>query len=353
MNKSEKKWTIAIVNYKTSIYIKWQLKSFYDFNNPEDFTLVIVDNSRNAEEKEALLNLIEPYNQKYNNITLVFYTPKELMASGQHGEGLTLILKEHTHTPYILFQDPDFFWVKKNVLNWLEEFLINGKVAIGAPYPHKIGGGHPNFPCAYGCAHKVADIKHLDLTADLSEEAKEKSLSLYPLSKGYGFSFDVGWKLRVALSDENNKKNFISLNDSDAIEVSENFGRHSYQTISCKFTYKNKLIAYHLFRGSFTGAVTENHEDPNHVTPDDWIAARDRSGAYFYEVLCHDGNPPVKLRKSIKKAIVHAVLKNSYFRSVVRITLNLLKRNKYGYRFVEYLKTLPMGKAIREVDNLL
>ena len=44
------KWTIGMVNYYSSVYIEWQIKILYDFNKEKDFTLVIVDNSDDANE---------------------------------------------------------------------------------------------------------------------------------------------------------------------------------------------------------------------------------------------------------------------------------------------------------------
>ena len=65
-----KNWTVAFVNYKTSVYMKWQLKALYEFNNPEDFDLIIVDNSRPKEKKELEM-LTAPYQKHYNNISIL------------------------------------------------------------------------------------------------------------------------------------------------------------------------------------------------------------------------------------------------------------------------------------------
>ena len=38
-------WSIIQVNYKSHTFIAWQLKILYEFNNPNEFELIIVDNS--------------------------------------------------------------------------------------------------------------------------------------------------------------------------------------------------------------------------------------------------------------------------------------------------------------------
>ena len=329
------KWTIGIVNYKTSYYLKWQFKCLYQFNDPKDFKIVIVDNSRDEEEKQKLLAIAKPYQDQHNNLQIIFFNPTEKSASGQHGEGLTLILKEYADTPYILFQDPDFFWVKQNVLNWFESYLEKDKVAIGAPYPGKVGEGHPRFPCAYGCAHRVADIKHLDLMADASEEARQRSFTLFPIKDGWEFSYDVGWKLRQALSTADNHDNFVTIEDQLAMEIKEIIGRHSFETITRKYIYDGKIIAYHLFRGSFTGMVTDDQSDPNVLTQEEWLEARDKFGELLYSILQNDGELPFAMKKLVWKNHFHTFLRHSALSRIVR---NLLKKSALGKSFVKFIK---------------
>ena len=68
MIETPKKWSILIVNYFSSVYIKWQLKILYEFNNVDNFELVIVDNSVDESEKKILQNLTENYQKEYKNI---------------------------------------------------------------------------------------------------------------------------------------------------------------------------------------------------------------------------------------------------------------------------------------------
>ena len=84
-----KKWTVGFVNYKTTVYLKWQFKILYEFNDPREFDVIIVDNSR-PPQKNEIDQLIEWYVKAWNNIRVIYNTPKTQKASGQHAEGLTV-----------------------------------------------------------------------------------------------------------------------------------------------------------------------------------------------------------------------------------------------------------------------
>ncbi len=314
-----KKWTIAFVNYKTSVYMKWQLKGLYKFNDPSEFNVIIVDNS-NPHEITALNKIIKSYQYKHKNIEIIYHNPQEPTASGQHGEALTLALKR-TKTKYFLTQDPDFFWVKQNYLKLFETYLESGKVAIGAPYPNRVGVGHPWFPCAYGCAHITDMIKDLDFHADASQERREESFRLYPLKDGFEFSFDVGWKIREKLSNKDDSSNFISFGQRDAIDLKKLIGVHSYGCITKEYLLDSQTIAFHLFRGSFTDRVDSKGIDANKDVPQLWTITRDKFGKYFYENLCENGK--ISLKRQILNRLYN-LPKNirEARRSVIRIRLN-------------------------------
>jgi hypothetical protein len=280
-----KKWTIAFVNYKTAVYLQWQLKSFYEFNNPKDFEIIIVDNS-SPFEKDYLENLVIPYNTQYSNIKIIYYTPISKSASVQHGEALTLALRAASGK-YFLANDPDFFWVKKNILIWLEDLLKTGIVAVGAPYTKGVGLGNKSFPCAYGSAYHKDLIKELDFFALDPKEHMNKSLSLYP---NYEYSFDVGYKIRQTLSDEDNDKNFISFKNKLELNLALKIGLHSYEIITQKYLFRNDVVAFHLFRGSFT-SPSVNYADSNNDISLSIYSSRDKLGEYFYKFLSTGKSP--------------------------------------------------------------
>lgn len=360
-----KKWTIAFVNYKTSMYLKWQIKSFYEFNNPEEFQLIIVDNSR-PHEKAELEKITKVYNEKHHNIDIIYYTPKEESASGQHGEAMTIALKK-ADSEYFLANDPDFFWVKKNILNWMASYLDKGLVAIGASYPMGVGGGNRNFPCAYGCAHPLALIKDLDFTAESSKEKWEESLRIY---SGLDYSYDVGWKIRHQISSEDNNENFVSFDQKDVKELANKIGIHSFEVISKEYSVNNEVVAFHLFRGSFTDKVNGN-KDNNKKLSSKLKSIRSKMGKYFYNYL-KDGKPKkiitlrnllffikskIPLLKKIKKQKfpLTVVVKKQNIKIFGLALLKIVTRsgNKTDYILYNFVGFMVAHKEIIKKDKLI
>lgn len=335
-----KDWTVAFVNYKTSVYLKWQLKALYEFNNPEEFDLIIVDNSRPKEKKE-LEKLTEAYQKRYNNISIIYYEPEEKSASGQHGEAMTVALKK-ANSKYFLANDPDFFWVKQNYLSWMKGYLEQGLVAIGAPYPRGVGLGNSRFPCAYGCAHPLQLIKYLDFRAESSKEKWEESLRIFPDKE---YSFDVGYKIRDALSSEDVNDNFLAFDQEECKDLSKKIGLHSFEVISKKYLVDDEVVAFHLFRGSFTGKVVGN-QDKNKPLSRRLKSVRDRMGRYFYEYLRTGVQPNVV---SFRAFLYYCSQKIPFLKKV-------LYRRKDDFSIIKdkkkiYFMGLPLCKIIHREGN--
>lgn len=338
MSTQKPEWTIGIVNYKSAVYIKWQLKILFESNDPSCFKLIIVDNSSPHQKKE-LEELTKEYSAKYKNIEVIYLLPKEESASGQHGEGLSLV-KEKTTTKYLLVHDPDFFWVQGGYLNSLKDYLEQSKdnVAIGAPYPNKIGIGDPWFPSAYGCAYKTDTLKGVDFFADVSEEKRKESFKKYPISEGFEFSYDVGWKIREKLSN----KKFFTFSQREAPELNKIIGAHSFETLTREYFYNGKTIGFHLFRGTFTGTV-ENHKDPKNQINEEWIIARNKYGSYFYNYSRNESDivfiikkkyfiiltfVPLLLRKFVYKILLPTIKKTAIGRFALKKLKAFLIRTK-------------------------
>lgn len=307
-----KKWTIAFVNYKTTVYMKWQLKILYEFNNPEDFEIIIVDNSKPF-QKQELEELTKFYNEKWNNIKIIYNETKEKIGSRQHGEGLTIALKT-ANSEYFLAQDPDFFFVIKNHLKFLQKFLDEGKVAVGAPYTRGVGLGHPKFPALWGAAHPLKLIQHLDCQADTSEWARNQCKIRF--SDKLDFSYDVGYKIREALSSENDSTNFIAFENREINDLAAKIGEHSYEVGTQAYLYDGKKVAYHLFRGSFTDRHIDNC-DCNKDLSQKTLIVRDKLSKYFYDYI-RLGRPPFIFPKvSYFKKLIYNKIKYSNKRTLV------------------------------------
>lgn len=182
------KWTIGIVNYYSSCYLKWQIKMLNDFNDKNDFQLVIVDNSNNHREYKKLSNLVT----KYDNIILVKnVVHKDDGSSMQHGRGLDIALNfaKYNNSKYFLTIDPDCFFLEKGYLSFFEKHMSKENVFVGTQYSNekqKKIGDHADFPCAFFCSYNLQKIGY-----DISFlPCSRKTVDIDKTGK------DVGYKIR-------------------------------------------------------------------------------------------------------------------------------------------------------------
>jgi len=290
-----------MVSYKSNVYIEWQLKILYEFNNPEDFKVVIVENN-SLSDKKKIEEIAKKYNDEYRNIEIYYYEPKSvkrptpridqfgmIVQRDEHGETIDFA-KSKIDTKYTLIQDPDFFFLQKNHLDFLESHLNNGNVAIGAPYLKTVGLGKKDFPAAFGCAFVSDEIKDLDFTGGHgNEKILDLAGQLYPKKNSYGFSLDVGYRVRYKLS----KKPYISfeqVRDTDPYlkNMSKVMGSHGF-SLPCYYYLDGKNIAVHLFGGSrspddLVGYKYLNKEQKE-VLYKHFLKNRDEVSKYFYNLV--------------------------------------------------------------------
>ena len=281
-------WTIGIVNYKSLIYFKWQLSILYQQNAPETFKVIIVDNSIPSELIE-LKKLVEEYVSKYNNISIISHIPTaindfKIAEYDQHGEALNII-RDLVETKYFLVHDPDFFWLKKDYLNFLLKYLKKGNLAIGSPYPLKVAIGKSDFPACFGCAFKTSEIKNINFMGEyLDKELIKEYNTKYPSSKGWGYSLDVGYRIREQLSS----KPYISFSQKTAGFYLQLLGFYTDGgVVPVEYFFNKQKIGVHMFGGSRTpsqvaGIADLSIEEQNRIFKD-WINARNCYGQYFYE----------------------------------------------------------------------
>ena len=333
MSQNQKKWTIGVVNFHSVVYLEYIAKALYKFNKPNDFKFIVVDNSRPHEK--SLEDVLAPYKKKYNNVEIIYYNPTVHFPSGQHGEALNLIL-EKTNTPYLLVQDPDFFWVKKDYLNILEGYLNAGYVAIGAPYrtSKKITDGDSNFPAAFGCAYLMKALAGVDFypSADV-EEIKN-------------LGRDVGWKIRKKLS----KEKFFSFEQKQS-KIYLDLGKFSYDVNPYEYYDKeNKRISYHLFKGSRGYLIPKNvfkgYDGTNISTYDihDTLnigKIRRRYGKFFYNeakyadslihkivIFSKSKKVILKIFIVVKKCLTKLQVRTSNPRSYIKYKLSKIRNDK-------------------------
>ncbi len=300
-------WTIAIVNFNTSVYIKWVLKTLYEFNNPNSFKIVLIDNTIPT-EKNILEEIIASYNKKYNNIELIVNKPntdkyKKLYGrrypSGEHGEALSIAF-ERCDTPYFLAVDPDFFWTKRNILKFFEKLIQKGYIAIGAPYFSPIGFGDPNFPGAFGCAYVSKYLQSNDfMPGEYTEEEYIEFEDKYNNEK-FVWPFDVGWKIRKRLSDLKQHISFEQVNDTSLLRKLGNYG----VTAPRQYSLNNEVIGYHLIGGarkpSQVFGFMDKPEAEQDIIYENWKKIRNIYGEYFYNILYTNKNLTVHEEKYLE-----------------------------------------------------
>lgn len=273
ISSASKKWTIGFVNYYSSVYLRWQFKILFRCYNPKDFQIVIVNNSA-PDDTNKLVELAQPY-QKYDNILIVPHKCSHSKSSEQHGEGLNRLMAFADRSQYVLIQDPDFFWVGRNYLQFMEKKLAEGAVAVGAPYMGPIGIGAPDFPSAFGCAYRVDAIRGLDFMPNFDPVVVAEYERQFPLANYPNFVSDVGYQIRAAKSNEP----YFTL----ATRPYKHFGfDYSYQAIVQEYLLGNETFGFHLFRGCATGMPTDACDPKKRDISIQIEKARDAYGRYFY-----------------------------------------------------------------------
>lgn len=253
------KWTVGIVNYKSAVYLPSQMRILHGFNEP--CRVIILDNSH--DDFSALT-------AEYPNIQIVRHKPVLARGSCQHGEGLTEILRMTT-TPYLLVHDPDFFWVRKNMLGILESFLAGGCVAIGAQHDDTNIDGDPLFPSPYGCAYQTKALDGCDFHADPNVTTARNGR-------------DVGWKIRHKLCGQP-----YATFHMGQWHGFPNFGRWSYEKIEKAFIYQDRPVAAHLMRGCFETLGEQGPDHPDDQPPTRWVDARRQYAVFFADEVARNG----------------------------------------------------------------
>jgi len=259
--KSRRIWTVGMVNYKSAVYLPYQLEGFYRYN--KNFRFIIVDNSPTPQTELASLQKRYPIEIIYNN------KGGERTGGDGHGLGLNMILARAT-SPYLLVQDPDFFWVKKGILEYLQRFLDDGNVAVGSQRligkgknlltvgaRRRVIGISPEdlFPTPWGCAYRRSFLRDVDFLQHQTNE--------------------VGCKIRAKLA--NMPWVSFPLRNEPA-----KFGDHSFTVRIASCVYNGQRLAAHLFRGCFDGPAGE----PTPATvPESWVKNRKKYAAHYLREL--------------------------------------------------------------------
>lgn len=236
-------FAIGFVNYNSADLLKFQFKQLAPLVRKYKFKIFIVDNSKISEINNIKNDICELSLE--DCVCLIDNSQTRKTGSWAHAEGLNLILKKTKDVEYILFQDPDFFWLIKDHILFLNSIIKKRELdAIGAPYKRKVINGKPDFPCAFGCVYKQSILSKVDFS--LPTQTKLNKLQAKYDCALRDLSFDVGYKIRKKYKN----KNYLSFSQSPAIGLRNMIGKFSYENNPMIYKCENKIIALHLFRAS-------------------------------------------------------------------------------------------------------
>ena len=215
------KWTIGITNWDSLEFIQYHAKYFHEFCS--DFEFIVYDNE-NIQGTASFDDIRKKYNR-----TRIVQTPS--VSPGCHGHGLGLnACVQMAKGKYILLMDPDFFWMKKDILSFFESYFKMGYHAIGTEY-----WGN-TFPMPWGAAYITDEIRDLNLMAKSSFCEKYGTWV-------YDRDYDTGWQIRIRLGNKPHQAFRQVLNQVPDL------GRYN-TGYSQTYVYDTKVIAHHLKGGS-------------------------------------------------------------------------------------------------------
>jgi hypothetical protein len=172
-------------------------------------------------------------------------------------------------------------------------------LVIGAPYSVPIKTGDPNFPSAFGAAYLVDKIKNnnLDFSPSLNKDKFAVGVASCIDPKGA----DVGWKMRDKFSDLP-YKSFKQKRE----RVLRSLGRYSANVSPYSYQLDGKLIAYHLFRGTFVDTEDKFMSSKvDQITPEQWNKVRKKYAEYFYREMLGDKNSIIRIKNRFHIAYLY------------------------------------------------
>lgn len=212
------KWTVACVNFNSFELIKYQAKYFHE--NYNDFEFLIYDHEGINELYET-----QELTKKYPKMKII---PSPMKTPGIHGYGLGLnACLMMAKGKYILMTEPQVFWLKKNILSFMESFIDQGYHAIGSEH------WGTNFPMPWSSAYIVDEIRDLDMRSK-SYVCEKCQTAMHDRD------YDTGFQLRVRL--KNKPHYFFRETKSHNMPSFGGLSLLFWQT----FSHDGKQIAHHL-----------------------------------------------------------------------------------------------------------
>jgi hypothetical protein len=254
----DRRWTVALVNWKSIDFIVYQLKQLYEHNDPCSFTLSIFDATFPKHQIAELLEISAPY-RNHENISLLGWTKREERGR-PHGAELDRIMRV-AESEYFLSNDPDFFWVRGNHLGLLEDVMQAcrscGTAQIVSP---------KHIP-AWCAAYRLEDIKHTSWEPIHGRDSENRVVVVDGRDTGWMPSEATGDQPRLIFETCPFMPPFLG----PVSYAGNQLTCMSYQHCGC-------VLGTHMFRGKY---ILEPTSKP---TPDAWRVGRSVLGKYYLEL---------------------------------------------------------------------
>lgn len=254
----ERKWTVALVNWKSIDFLKYQLKQLYLHNDANEFTISIFDATFPKNQIAELLELIAPY-RPHANISLYGWTTRTERGR-PHGAELDAIMRR-SWSEFFLSNDPDFFWVRGNHLQLLADVMSRyrscGTVQFVSP---------KHLP-AWCAAYRLDDIKHTSWEPVHGRDPENKVIVID--------GKDTGWMPSEAT--EHQPRLFFQT----CPFTPPYLGPVSYteDKMTCaSYQHSGCVLGTHMFRGKY---ILEPTKKP---TPAAWRRGREALGGFYLEL---------------------------------------------------------------------
>ena len=238
------KTLVCYVNFYSYIFIKYQLKILYEYNNPKNFDLIIIDNSNDSNEFSKLNKISEKYIKEHGNISLFLNNNDTTKSSSeQNADALDIAynIAKLKNYEYILIMDCDCFCLIKNYINLFTETIENNSLSIiGTPYNlerQSIIKYLPDYPVTF-----LTMIKIKNLDNNMSFQPSVDKFEIENNGK------DVGYKLKNIKELQNYLSFEVKTLDKKFFKEVPFFNILPRNPDS--YFFNDKLVAIHLRKSS-------------------------------------------------------------------------------------------------------
>lgn len=186
-----------MIDYLTVIYKNYdlldlQIQNFKKRFSEQEYRLIVVDNTPDGEKKEIT--------NKEDIDTIILLESNSTFDGISHGRAIDIGL-EYCKSPIVCIFDSDFFFLSKNITEYIKEKFSSGYKCVGTAWDDGDGTkqfvqrfpeNFKNIPCCFGSFYDLNLAKSNSWVVTLEEVTQNANVN--------GF-VEVGWKIRKFIID--------------------------------------------------------------------------------------------------------------------------------------------------------